>query len=352
MRVSEGDSLKFFIDDIPMSMNYDIVIRYEGGVGAILVKLQRDLLYPVPSLFHFETQGWWWSQQETQFLVHSGNESDDHEGFFRRRNALKRDHLAEPSWPRPSSGNYMFSKGSQAIKQLWGQGSNSKFCELLSKGIRTSRSKTVEKVSISYPGFVCRREMCGMTCGWRWTDPTRSTTVDPAGTCGQARTSRPPGLNPVSIPRGVFGAVPCVVVPGKNLCSGPDSGQTKPLLLCRTFFGGISRWNWTNGSVNPLEEAKPLPVVVIWNQAKSSGGEETSKNLFILCFCVGSRFTVVAPSACLERGVPYQIWLDFNRYRQNRPSPDVSMLIDSVRVRIVWSFSFQTKIPDLHFPEK
>ena len=33
---------------------------------------------------------------------------------------------------------------------------------------------------------------------------------------------------------------------------------------------------------------------------------------------------------CLERGVPYQIWLDFNRYRRDRTSPDMSLLIDSV----------------------
>ena len=33
MRVSEGDSLRFYVDDIPMSMEYDIVVRYEGGVS-------------------------------------------------------------------------------------------------------------------------------------------------------------------------------------------------------------------------------------------------------------------------------------------------------------------------------
>ena len=33
MRVSEGDSLRFNVDDIPMSMDYDIVVRYEGGVS-------------------------------------------------------------------------------------------------------------------------------------------------------------------------------------------------------------------------------------------------------------------------------------------------------------------------------
>ena len=49
-----------------------------------------------------------------------------------------------------------------------------------------------------------------------------------------------------------------------------------------------------------------------------------------LCSLTGVRHTVVSPSVCLERGVPYQIWLDFNRYRRNRDSPDVSLLIDSV----------------------
>ena len=44
----------------------------------------------------------------------------------------------------------------------------------------------------------------------------------------------------------------------------------------------------------------------------------------------GSRYAVVSPSTCLEKGVPYQIWLDFNRYRRDRLSPDVSLLIDSV----------------------
>ena len=33
MRVSEGDSLIFEIPDIPMSMEYEIVIRYEAQVS-------------------------------------------------------------------------------------------------------------------------------------------------------------------------------------------------------------------------------------------------------------------------------------------------------------------------------
>ena len=32
MRVSEGDSLEFYVDDIATSMEYDIVIRYEPQV--------------------------------------------------------------------------------------------------------------------------------------------------------------------------------------------------------------------------------------------------------------------------------------------------------------------------------
>lgn len=33
MRVYEGDTLTFLVDDIPYSMNYDIVIRYENQVS-------------------------------------------------------------------------------------------------------------------------------------------------------------------------------------------------------------------------------------------------------------------------------------------------------------------------------
>ncbi len=32
MRVSEGDSLEFIVDNLPYSMEYDIVIRYEPQV--------------------------------------------------------------------------------------------------------------------------------------------------------------------------------------------------------------------------------------------------------------------------------------------------------------------------------
>jgi len=32
MRVYEGSSLEFIVDDIPFSMDYDIVIRYEAQV--------------------------------------------------------------------------------------------------------------------------------------------------------------------------------------------------------------------------------------------------------------------------------------------------------------------------------
>ena len=44
----------------------------------------------------------------------------------------------------------------------------------------------------------------------------------------------------------------------------------------------------------------------------------------------GARYVEVYPSSCLERGVTYQIRLDFNRYRSDRLTPDASILIDSV----------------------
>ncbi len=36
MRMSEGDSLTFTVDDIPMSMDYDIIVRYEPQVSAAI----------------------------------------------------------------------------------------------------------------------------------------------------------------------------------------------------------------------------------------------------------------------------------------------------------------------------
>ena len=51
----------------------------------------------------------------------------------------------------------------------------------------------------------------------------------------------------------------------------------------------------------------------------------------------------VYPSSCLERGVTYQIRLDFNRYRSDRLSPDASILIDSVSAFILFD-TRETKI--------
>ncbi len=36
MRMSEGDSLTFTVDDIPMGMDYDIIVRYEPQVSFAL----------------------------------------------------------------------------------------------------------------------------------------------------------------------------------------------------------------------------------------------------------------------------------------------------------------------------
>ena len=51
---------------------------------------------------------------------------------------------------------------------------------------------------------------------------------------------------------------------------------------------------------------------------------------------LGARYVEVYPSSCLERGVTYQIRLDFNRYRSDRLSPDASILIDSVCTLILF----------------
>ena len=51
---------------------------------------------------------------------------------------------------------------------------------------------------------------------------------------------------------------------------------------------------------------------------------------FVGMVFLGARYVEVYPSSCLERGVTYQIRLDFNRYRSDRLSPDASILIDSV----------------------
>ncbi|XP_074646812.1 laminin subunit beta-1-like [Tubulanus polymorphus] len=44
----------------------------------------------------------------------------------------------------------------------------------------------------------------------------------------------------------------------------------------------------------------------------------------------GSRYYVVSPSSCLERGVTYTIKIDFSRYRADRNTPDARILVDSI----------------------
>ena len=39
IRVSEGDSIEFTVDNLPMDMEYDIVIRYEPQVNATMLSL-------------------------------------------------------------------------------------------------------------------------------------------------------------------------------------------------------------------------------------------------------------------------------------------------------------------------